>query len=96
MGFANLDVSRHPGFLSAQRYYENMEPSDVPVKEKTLREKIDCTSLSKLATIKKILLKRLEYENVNYLLECVEDACNDKNKWNDFLKEEIEPILSYK
>lgn len=41
MGFVNLDVSRHPNFLSAQNHYENVEQSDEPKKEKTLREKIE-------------------------------------------------------
>lgn len=93
MAFANLDVSRHSGFLAAQRHYENIELEDGPKREKTLREKIDCTSFTKIELIKKTLLERLKYENVNFLLECVEDACNDDNEFNEFLKEEVEPIV---
>ncbi|MEW6506366.1 MAG: hypothetical protein AB1432_01340 [Bacteroidota bacterium] len=93
MPFANLDLSKHPGFLSAQRHYENIEPEDGSEREKTLREKIDCTSLTKIELIKKTLLERLGYENVNYLLECVEGACKEENEFNEFLKEEIEPII---
>ncbi|MBS3945287.1 MAG: hypothetical protein KGZ42_07310 [Melioribacter sp.] len=93
MGFINLDVSKSPGFVSAQNHYENMEPKDGPERERTLKEKINCTSLTKLGLIKRALLERLQYENVNYLLECAEGTCKNENEWNEFLKEEIESIL---
>lgn len=92
MGFANLDVSKSIGFLSAQRHYENLEPAEGPARERTLKEKINCTSLTKVGLIKKALLERLRYEKVEYLLECVEDAC-DEDEWKDFVKQEIESIL---
>lgn len=92
MRFANLDISKHPGFLAAQRHYENLEPEDGPEREKSFKDKIDCASLTKVGLIKKILLERLKYEKVEYLLECVEDAC-DENEWKDFVKQEIESIL---
>ncbi len=57
-----------------------------------MKEKINCTSLTKVGLIKKALLERLRYEKVEYLLECVEDTC-DEDEWKDFVKQEIESIL---
>jgi len=92
MGFANLDISRHPDFLSAQSRYENREPQEDQNQEKTFYEKLSCASIEKIGLIKKVLLERLRYEKVEYLLECVEDAC-DESELKDFLKQEIEPLL---